>query len=211
MLAVEAGADAVGVIFAPSARRVTPPEAAAIVLQVPASVEKVGVFVNEAPTTIVNIAEVAGLTTVQLHGDEDIRYIQDFRQVAVEHGLRLRVVKAVAVRPSFEEAIAEFVKPAAIDALLLDSPPASEQVARGGSGRTFDWELAAAALASLKIPVIVGGGLSPGNVAQAIARLQPWGVDVCSGVEREPGKKDAAKIRAFVAAARAYAANQVGR
>ncbi len=206
-LAVEAGADAVGLIFAPSARRITPRAARDVVGKVPPSVEKAGVFVNEAPQRVLEIAEEVGLTVVQLHGDEDSVYVRELRAGAACKGLQLRVFKSVAVQPGREELLRHFLQSELIEGVLLDSAPPSEEAHRGGTGRTFDWEHAARVLQalSLRVQVVVGGGLSAANVDRAIGTLRPWGVDVCSGVEREPGRKDPEKVRAFVAAVRAAA------
>ena len=206
-LAVEAGANAVGLIFAPSPRRVTAETAGDIVRSLPAAVEKVGVFVNETPERVLEIAVHCGLTAVQLHGDEDAAYIRRLCGLAAEQSLALRVFKAIAVDAQFQPRSLEFLQQALLDGLLLDTAPASGAAHRGGTGATFDWEHAAEVLKSVpdSIRIVAGGGLSPANVGRAIAVLEPWGVDVCSGVEREPGRKDAAKVKAFVAAVRTAA------
>jgi phosphoribosylanthranilate isomerase len=210
-IAVEAGADAIGVIFAPSARRITPAMARGIVIALPQAIEKVGVFVNEAPQRVRDIAGEVGLTAVQLHGDEDAGYLRQLQASLENKSVKLRVFKAVAVRPGMEKLLEDLFHQNLIDGLLLDSAPPSAVASRGGTGKTFDWEHAAGVLASLsvreRVHVVIGGGLSPGNVERAIAKLQPWGVDVCSGVEREPGRKDPEKVKTFVAAVRAAASH----
>jgi phosphoribosylanthranilate isomerase len=201
-VAIEAGADALGFIFAPSLRRVSAQAAREVTRVLPQHVERVGVFVNEAAERVLAVAEQVGLTAVQLHGDEDAEYV---RRLRAESQGKLRVFKAVAAQPGFEVLLNGLLGRELVDGVLLDSAPASANAFRGGGGRTFDWRQAAGVLESLRerVRVVVGGGLSPANVQQAIQELQPWGVDVCSGVEREPGRKDAEKVRAFVAVARA--------
>ena len=198
-LAVEAGADALGFVFAESPRRVTAEAARAIIAGLPSQVQKVGVFVNEAAERIHAIVTEAGLTAVQLHGDESIEFA---RQLFPCQGSRrsCRIFKAIPVRSGFEARAREFIRGEnKVDALLLDSYAES---ARGGTGRTFDWRLASAAAPRLRSRLILAGGLDAMSVGEAIRLLKPWGVDVVSGVEREPGKKDPEKVRAFIAAVR---------
>jgi phosphoribosylanthranilate isomerase len=208
-VAVEAGADAVGLIFAPSARRITPAAAREIVSGLPQALERVGVFINETPERVLELAAEVGLTAVQLHGDEDSGYIRQLQAGLKDRPIKLRVFKAVAVRPGLEELLEDLLQQDGLDGLLLDSGPSSSAAYRGGTGTTFDWERAAGVLQSLssreRLHVVIGGGLSPANVGRALGKLQPWGVDVCSGVEREPGRKDPEKVKAFVAAVRAAA------
>jgi phosphoribosylanthranilate isomerase len=199
LAAARAGADALGFVFAPgSPRQLSPDDAVRIIQHLPAGVEKVGVFVNEDPARIREIARHAGLTAIQLHGDEPPGVARDLRS-------EFRVVKAIAAGPDLAGRAARYI--GAADVVLLDSapcPPGAANPNRGGTGRQFDWSEAAAALQNITapLPIIVAGGLSPGNVAQAMEELRPWGVDVCSGVERVPGTKDEARLRAFVAAVR---------
>ena len=200
-LAVEAGADAIGFVFAESPRRVTPEQVAEIVAQLPAKVEKVGVFVNERAANIRAVVKQAGLTGVQLHGDEPVGFAA---QLFSEEG-RPRLYRALSMRTVFSAAnvttlLREHRTKPVFDALLVDSGSPT----RGGTGLTFDWDRAQPFITGLKKSgkVIVAGGLTPENVARAIAMFRPWGVDVASGVEREPGKKDPDKLRAFVQAAR---------
>jgi phosphoribosylanthranilate isomerase len=172
-------------------------------------VEKIGIFINEAPERVLGIAREAGLTGIQLHGDEDAAYIRGLRARAGEEGLSIRVFRAVAVQSGLTVALQDILQGDGVDGLLLDSPPASAKAHRGGSGRTFDWGLAAEVLQAVSLGertrVVASGGLSPENVCAAIQSLRPWGVDVCSGVERETGRKDPSKVRAFVGAVRAAA------
>jgi len=200
-VAVEAGANALGFVFADSPRKVSPEAAQKIIATLPAAVQKVGVFVNESAEYIRAIVAQAGLTAVQLHGDE----APDFaRQLFPWQGTRrnCRVFKAIPVRSGFEATAQEFTREAnTVDALLLDSHSES---ARGGTGKTFDWQLASttAPRLALRTKLILAGGLDAGSVGPAIRLMRPWGVDVVSGVESAPGKKDAEKIRAFIAAVR---------
>jgi phosphoribosylanthranilate isomerase len=185
LLAVEWGADMLGFIFyAPSPRGVSREAAAEICRAV--TVEKVGVFVNETEANIRQTAEACGLTALQFHGDEPPSFC---------HRFSLKTIKAIRIRDetSLRQA-AEYD----VDALLLDTYTASE---RGGTGKTFDWALAVKAQ-SLGKPIILSGGLTPDNVADAIRIVQPYAVDVASGVEREPGRKDPLKLRRFLEACR---------
>jgi len=183
LLAVAVGADALGFIFAPSTRQVAPARVAEIVRRLPPEVMTVGVFRNELPERVIAVARQAGLNAVQLHGNETPEMV-----AAVRREVRT-VFKAVAAgSPGFHNASAY-----GADAILVDSPTP-------GSGQVFDWGLAEDAPSGLRL--IMAGGLDPDNVAQAIVKVRPWGVDVASGVERSPGVKDPVLIRAFVRNAR---------
>jgi indole-3-glycerol phosphate synthase/phosphoribosylanthranilate isomerase len=187
--AVAAGADAVGLVFWPgSPRTVDVAAAKAIAASLPPFVTRVGVFVDAAPETLRHVAGEVGLDVVQLHGDED--------EAAVRLAPR-RVVKAVRVGPGFEgEDALRFAGAGA--AVLLDT---RSDTAPGGTGRTFDW--AAAARLRDRIPyLILAGGLNPRNVADAVRAVRPDAVDVSSGVEASPGRKDPERMRAFVEAVR---------
>jgi len=201
LLAVEAGADAIGFVFAESPRRIEPGQAAEITAQLPPGLEKVGVFVNERAAHIRWVVKQAGLTAVQLHGDE----AAEFAANLFPEEERPRLYRAVSMRTIFSAAnvtalLREHRTKPVFDALLVDSGSPT----RGGTGLTFDWDRAQPFITGLKKSgkVIVAGGLTPQNVARAIALFRPWGVDVASGVEREPGKKDPDKLRAFVQAVR---------
>jgi phosphoribosylanthranilate isomerase len=191
-VAVEAGADALGFIFAPSPRRISPKDAKKVTAELPKGIERVGVFVNQRPRVILDTVEEVGLTAVQLHGDEDVELAQALRK-------RVRVYKAIDAK-SVSHGADEFVK--AADAIFVD---AGTREKRGGTGKTFAWDEAAPFVNLLRrrVQIVIAGGLDPGNVSRAIALFYPWGVDVVSGVEREPGKKDHDKVRAFVKAAKA--------
>ena len=200
-VAVEAGANALGFLFAESPRKIDPKLAKEIVAAVPAKVEKVGVFVDERPARIREVVKLVGLTAVQLHGSES----HEFAQQLFPEKERPRLYRALSIKAVFSAANITAVLHAhklrpVFDAMLVDSGSPT----RGGTGLTFDWERARPFITGLKKwgKVIVAGGLTPTNVQRAIEMFRPWGLDVSSGVEREPGKKDHEKIKAFIAAVR---------
>ena len=202
LMAAEAGADAVGFVFAPSPRRVTAAQVAAIVPQLPATIEKIGVFVDAALEEIVGTVQACGLTGVQLHFDA-VPELPARLHERLGPGLRiLRVVHFGAGNGEQQAAgIAEHVRNPHVDAVLVDS---RTKIAVGGTGVAFDWVEAGKSLFqnARACKLIAAGGLNPENVADAIAMLHPWGVDVVTGVESAPGCKDGAKVREFVARAR---------
>ena len=182
MAAVEAGADAVGFVFYARSPRVVGPKAvAAIVSHLPPFVTPVGLFVNEKPEVVRQIASDCGIRLVQLHGEESPQYCAELK-LPVLKGIRVRTREDVANLSAYR-----------VDAILLD---AYVEGMAGGTGTTFDWSLAVEAKAWG--PIILAGGLTPDNVAGAINRVRPYGVDVSSGVESSPGVKDHAKVKAFV-------------
>lgn len=196
LAALEAGADFLGFIFAPSRRQVQPETVATIVAAVRAApggdrIRCVGVFVNESAERMVEIARIAGLDTLQLSGDEPIAILDTLRQLAPD----LEVIKALRLTGSDDE-VPWLDAPVSIRLLIDAHVPGSY----GGAGVVGDWQQAAQLARQRQ--VLLAGGLHPGNVAQAIAEVQPWGVDVSSGVETE-GTKDSAKIRSFIATVRA--------
>lgn len=194
--AVEAGADALGFIFASSPRRVDPDVVREMVADLPRPVETVGVFVNQPVAHVCELVQYAQLTTVQLHGDETTEYVRDLRTQAKAG---TKIVKAVPVLARFGEAMRSFAEQGRVDAVLLDT----SSYVRGGTGETWDWiEVSQFLPRTVGVRFIVAGGLSPENVADAMKVLVPWGVDVVTGVEREPGKKDPEKVKAFVDAVR---------
>jgi phosphoribosylanthranilate isomerase len=195
-LAVEAGADALGFIFAPSPRRVIPEQVRRIIEQVKAP-ECVGLFVNETSDAIAKAFEEAALTGVQLHGDEPPDHVTSVRHRLRSIAPRARIIKSVRFAPQFASELMRFSEPGLVDAVLIDT---FSPRARGGTGITFDWEQARDAVRGAHIPIIIAGGLNPENVQQALAILEPWGMDATSGLESKPGKKDVQKVHAFCAA-----------
>ena len=200
-LAADAGADAVGFVFAPSPRRVTPAQVAAIVPQLPTTLEKIGVFVDAPFAEIETAIQTSGLTGVQLHfaAPPDLP-----ARLRAHFGPRLRILRVIHFDPMTVDASTSVMQDPNIDAVLVDSRTAS---AVGGTGTSFDWITASKTLFkstnSRERQLVAAGGLTPRNVAEAIATLRPWGVDAVSGVEASPGRKDPAKVRAFIATARA--------
>ena len=186
LLAIDAGADALGFVFhTASPRHLFPEQAARIIRHLPPFVQTVGLFVNETATTIKETAERCGLDIIQLHGEEPPDMCRS---------LGRRVIKAFRIKDVTCLDAINCYHPAAI---LLDTWSPS---AHGGTGRTFNWEIAAAAAKTGRI--ILAGGLSPDNVAAAIRQVQPYGVDVSSGVEALPGRKDSRKVIEFITQAR---------
>ena len=203
--AVEAGADALGFVFAPSPRRISPKDAGRVTAQLPATVERIGVFVNQKPAIILDTVQKAGLTGVQLHGDEEDKQIVAISDAlrSLRNGSEIKLIKVVAMRtiPTGESFANHWLRgmEKRLDGFLLDS---SSRGKRGGSGDPFDWQEAAPAVRFLgeRFKLVIAGGLNATNVREAMKLFRPWGVDVVSGVELAPGKKDEAKLRAFIAA-----------
>jgi phosphoribosylanthranilate isomerase len=203
LAAADAGADAVGFVFyEKSPRNISVEAARAIVKKLPESVEKVGVFVDLESEGIREIVLNVGLTAVQLHGNRSLASVWQDRRPAEEcvgasklirtlHGDTLKDGDFLITHRAHEKTFA----------ILLDS---RSNGTTGGTGTTFDWESTQRAVQamSLMVPVIVAGGLTPANVPEAMRLFQPFGVDVVSGVEAKPGKKDPEKVRAFVKAVR---------
>ncbi|HUW84955.1 MAG TPA: phosphoribosylanthranilate isomerase [Phycisphaerae bacterium] len=196
-LAVQAGADAIGIMFAPSPRKVDRNAADRIVSVLPPFVVAVGVFVDAPLEWVREMATGLHLGAVQLSGDEPLEYVAALAP--------LRVIKAVrVVGPESLEAPSSWARgerPANLAAIHLDTGVAGQH---GGTGRSFDWSLAADLRRSggAALPMILAGGLRPENVAEAVRVVRPYAVDVSSGVEAEPGRKDPEKVRRFVAEAR---------
>jgi phosphoribosylanthranilate isomerase len=202
LLAVEAGADALGFVFAPSPRRVTPAEVAAITPHLPATIEKIGVFVAADLEEIVSTVQLCGLTGVQLHFDAEPELPARLRERLGPEVRILRVIHFSAESARQHAArIAEYDQDPHVDALLVDSRTVT---AVGGTGVAFAWDAARTTLFqdAKARRRIAAGGLTPANVAEAIAALRPWGVDAVSGVEAAPGRKDPAKVREFIRRAR---------
>ena len=187
-VAADAGADAIGLIFAESPRNVNVEEARAVSIALPEDVLKVGVFVDAGPEEVLKIAREVGLDLAQLHGDETPETVATIRDAG------LPVMKAVRVRNA--EALGTLEKHEA-DLLLLDAWSAR---ARGGTGETFDWALAKSVKG--RDNIVVSGGLAPDNVREAIEFFEPYGVDASSSLEERPGKKSGELVRRFVRAAK---------
>jgi phosphoribosylanthranilate isomerase len=188
--AVEAGADALGFNFyEQSPRYIVPAVAGRIIAELPPLIIPVGVFVNEGVATVRSIMDTCGLAMAQLHGDENASYCRELSRPAMK-ALRLKDRGSLL-------ALAEYQGRGGVRGFVLD---AFSEVAYGGTGQLSDWALAAEVANSTAI--LLAGGLTPDNVTEAIRRVRPYGVDVSSGVEAAPGKKDHAKIRAFVEAVR---------
>jgi phosphoribosylanthranilate isomerase len=187
--AVEAGADFLGFNFyRQSSRYIAPAAARRIVQRLPDKIASVGVFVNEPEPEMLAIARQVGLDYVQLHGEETAEVVSRMRR-------SVRVIKAIRVRGSSPAAqLANFKRASSI---LLDGFDAQ---LRGGTGKSFNWKLAKTAGRGRQI--FLAGGLTPENAAEAVSAARPFAIDVCSGVESRPGKKDAARMRALVAAVR---------
>ena len=190
-VAVGLGVDLLGFIFARSPRRVTVEQARDLIAEVPESIGRVGVFVDEPTDQIAAVAGACALTAIQLYREP----------APQDRALGLQLLPALRLRAG-EDGSAR-LEPG--DHPLLDTYAPD---AIGGTGRTWDWSLADSL--AQRYPVIVSGGLNAENVGAAVARLKPWGVDVSSGVERSPGIKDPARLRAFVAAVRAADATNPG-
>ena len=184
--AVEAGADALGFVFAPNTPRfVEPDQVAAIVAQLPPFVTTVGLFVSNDTAKIRATIDRCRLDVIQIHADVSPEFC---------HALGRRVIKAIRVK---DESSLSILSDYDVNAFLLDAYVKGKM---GGTGQVFDWDLALKAKTYGRI--IVAGGLNPDNVAQAVRRVKPYGVDVSSGVESCPGRKDPQKIRDFINAVR---------
>jgi phosphoribosylanthranilate isomerase len=197
-VAVDAGADAVGFVFyEKSPRNVSVETARDIIRALPQAVEKVGVFVNRAEGFIESVIEATGITAVQMHGDDEDPRVAD---LIVEKHHEVKVLRAISMKRSNPEGSVRMWHPKSVHAFVLDSGSNGKH---GGTGETFDWTSTRSVDAIRNLGrVVAAGGLNPANVREAIIALKPWGVDVVSGVEASPGKKDPEKVRAFVQAVR---------
>ena len=184
LAAAQLGADALGFVFAPSPRRISPKKARQIIKALPPLVQAVGVFVDEDPGKVSSVAEMCGLDILQFHGSESADYCDSFDQ---------RVIKAIRLRNRQDlKSLAEY--DGVVQALLLDTYLPDKL---GGTGMIFNWEWAVEAEKYGRI--ILAGGLNPENVAAAISIVKPYGVDASSGLEQSPGVKDHEKITQFIA------------
>jgi len=183
---VEAGADALGFVFTESPRRIRPDQAIAIIRKLPPTVTRFGVFVDESPAEIAEVLAATEIDRIQLHG---------FEEPMVQELAGTRVVKAFRAR---DESILTEIEEWAAPFFLLDTWHPGQA---GGTGQRLDWDIARRAHRFGRF--LLAGGLTPENVGEAIRQVRPFGVDVSSGVEKSPGLKDLAKIRAFVDAVRA--------
>ena len=197
-VAVESGADAIGLVFvAGSPRQVTIEQAREVVASLPAFVQAVGLFADASAKVIHETCGATGLRCVQLHGRERPDALRELRGLSVIKALPFQ---SASFSETFEpwRAMAE-----QLVGIIWDTPPRGPGELRGGSGHTLDWDALSAALRGIESPVsILAGGLTPENVAHAIAVVRPFAVDVSSGVESSRGVKDAEKIRAFCGAVR---------
>jgi len=198
LIAAQAGADAVGFVFAASPRHVTKEQAVSIVSKLPPAIEKIGVFVDSPFEEVEEYVRDCNLTGVQLHFDASAHLPIKLRE---RFGPSLRILRVVHSVSAVAEMTA-LVNQSTIDAILVDSRTTT---AVGGTGIPFDWSAAASQLRNegVHARLVVAGGLSPQNVSEAIRTLHPWGVDVVSGVEAAPRRKDPDKVRSFIARARA--------
>lgn len=191
----EAGADWIGLNFWPQSKRYAGVdrgrEIAGVAREARPDIAVVGVFVNQPVAEVLSIAERVGCAYIQLHGDEPASVCAEVAAAGVP------VIKAVAMRDLGDVARLDDHP---VELLLIDTPTAGY----GGSGRTFDWSLASAAVATGR-RIVLAGGLRPDNVADAVAQVGPFGVDVASGVESAPGMKDATRVAEFVARAKGRA------
>jgi phosphoribosylanthranilate isomerase len=181
--AVELGAHAVGFIFWPRSPRVVDADRARVIARaLPPFVTRVGVFVNATPADVARIADAVGLDAVQLHGDEALSAFD-------VTGRRIVRALSLTTRDDLDRALA-------LPAAVLPLADTSDPVRRGGTGRTADWDLAAALARQRRMAL--AGGLTPANVVEAVRHVRPWAVDVASGVESAPGIKDPDKLREFL-------------
>ncbi|MCM8779102.1 MAG: phosphoribosylanthranilate isomerase [Candidatus Omnitrophica bacterium] len=191
-IAVNLGAHALGFVFAKSPRKISPEKAQEIIIKLPPFIFSVGVFVNEEAEKIKQIIELCKLNALQLHGEESPKFCQEFRT-------RVKVIKAFRIK---DERDLQVLLRYDVDAYLLD---AFSPTVYGGTGKTFDWDLAIKAKKILRNrPLILSGGLNPQNVKGAIEKVKPYAVDVSSGLEKSPGKKDKVLLEKFIQSVKAF-------
>jgi phosphoribosylanthranilate isomerase len=205
-LATELGADAVGFVFAPSTRQVTAAEVARITPHLPETIERVGVFYSQDADEIASIADEAGLSALQLHGGVNHALAAELNE---RFAGRIKLIQTVhwhvdqdgTSAAKVGQQLSEIEDARVLERVLVDS---KVNLAGGGTGVSFNWDEARTIFdaAGDRLKLIVAGGLRPENVGEAIRRLNPWGVDVASGVEAKPGRKDAQRLAAFIQNAR---------
>lgn len=196
LASADAGADAVGFVFAASPRQATAEQVRTITPHLPAELEKYGVFVDAEFDEIVRTVEGCGLTGVQLHTSTK----PDLSSKLREHfGKSLGILQVVHYQQDLATQLQALQAEDSIDGVLVDSRTATKV---GGTGQRFDWQTARTSFAASRLHLIAAGGLNPENVTEAITILNPWGVDVVSGVEASPGRKDREKVIAFITNAR---------
>ncbi|MFC1823301.1 phosphoribosylanthranilate isomerase [Thermodesulfobacteriota bacterium] len=186
--AIEIGVNALGFIFAASPRQITPEKAGDIIRSLPPFVESVGVFVNEDPEKIKALIHRCGLDRVQLHGDESPEICAALMPRSIK-SFQIKDESSLSCLTSYQ---------GKVRALLFDTYAENQ---RGGIGKAFDWDLAVKGK-KLGVPVILSGGLNPGNVADALTRVRPFAIDVNSGVEESPGRKSLPLMRKLMEAVR---------
>ena len=204
--AMNAGTDALGFIFAPSPRQITEEAAAEIIDALPPTLKKIGVTVNQSPEAVAKLAQNVGLTGIQLHGDEPGDQMWAYRS-ALAPRMIIKTLQAQQVLTGGDDFLYSYLRVSEFfDSVLLDAGTPGQP---GGTGVPFDWDALVGIVSHIQqwIPVIIAGGLTAANVSAAVQLFAPWGVDVVSGVESKPGRKDAAKLTAFVAAVRGAAEN----
>ena len=204
--AASGGASAVGFILAPGPRRVTVDQVRAIAKHLPRNVERIGVFVDASFEEIVNAVSEADLTGVQLHANYDPDLPRRLRAHFAGPDQPLLSILAVLafsddMEPQIEAVARDAARYGAVDALLIDS---RSPIGHGGTGTSYDWQAAQHMFRRIapQLRLIAAGGLNPDNVVEAIRTLTPWGVDVATGVEAAPGRKDPARVAAFIRSAR---------
>lgn len=211
-VATDAGADAVGFVFAPSSRRVTPHQVAMIAPELSPDVTQIGVVNTQDFDEIEFTLHTAGLHGVQLHGELDFQLAERLRRAFDSRFFLIQSLHwsldrdPAASERRLRDELRAIGRHHAADAVLLDTRTAT---ASGGTGKTLDWKRAGDVIAAEagKLRIVLAGGLTPSNVADAIRTVRPWGVDVASGVESFPGRKDPVRVHTFVRAARvAFAA-----
>ena len=187
-LAVESGADSIGFVFTKSPRRISPLDAGLIIKEIPASVDTVGVFVDETLQKLDEIIRISHINTIQLHGWESPEYCSNFKS-------KVKVIKTFRIKDN------EFLQKMSAyktDNFLLDTYISGQP---GGTGKVFDWNLAVTAVR--KYPnIILAGGLNPDNICEVLNLVKPFGVDISTGIESRPGKKDPVLLKEFIARVR---------